>query len=168
MFYGMYPPWASVLIYVSVAAFVACVICLVIACARSYYYDGTWRLYPIAAALLVIGGVSTTFASIQAYQSQVALYNLSAEQRIGHVDSIDGVWGTMSAYNSIGNCFVHAKYDPYQKALVLDASKLRNSTISLNGTTVYKLTTKPLSQEGINQLCEASYGVDAFNNTKDD
>lgn len=67
-------------------------------------------------------------------------------------------------FNNTGNCFVYANYDPYQKAMVLDGSHLRNSSFSLNGTTVYKLTTRPLTQKGIDELCKANYGEQAFNN----
>jgi hypothetical protein len=164
MFYGVYPPWAACLIALAVAALIGFVVCLIVAIIRTTERHGTWRLYPIAAALLLIGAASVVFASIQAYKSQIILYDLSVEQGFVHVDSIDGVAGSLHAYNKVGNCFVYAEYDPYQKAIVIDASRLRNSSISLNGTTVYGLTTKPLTQNGIDKLCEANYGEDAFNN----
>lgn len=164
MFYGPFPPWAACLIALAIVALIAFLACLFTAIYRSDVYRGTWRLYPIAAALLLIGATSIVFAAIQAYSSQVAVYNIAHEQGLGHVDSIDGVQSTLHAYNSTGNCYVYAVYDPYQKAVVLDRGHIRNGTISLNGSTVYTLTTKPLTQEGINQVCEANYGEQAFNN----
>jgi energy-coupling factor transporter transmembrane protein EcfT len=164
MFYGVYPPWAACLIASAVLALIGFAVCLSVAIYRRYYSSRRWRLFPIAGALLLIGAASVVFASIQAYKSQIILYDLSVEQGFVHVDSIHAVGETLHAYNNAGNCFVYAKYDAYQKAIVIDASHLRNSTISLNGSTVYGLTTKPLTQNGINQLCEANYGEDAFNN----
>ena len=167
MFYGVYPPWAICLIVLAVLALIAFVVCLIVAIFRTVeVYKKTWRLYPIAAFLLIIGATSIVFASIQAYSSQVTLYNLTVDQKLAHVDSINGVFGSLHAYNTTGNCYVYANYDSYQKAMVLDGRQLRNSTLSLNGTTVYGLTTKPLTQAGIDQLCSANYGEDAFNNTK--
>lgn len=168
MFYGIYPPWASCLIALGIVALIGFAACLWIAINRSRWHSGTWRLYPIAGALALIGAASIVFASIQAYNSQVALYNLSMKQQLVHVDSADGVWGTLHAYNTTGNCYVYAKYDSYQKAMVLDGYRLQKSSFSLNGTTVYGLTTKPLKQEGIDKLCDANYGENAFNNSKDD
>jgi ABC-type transport system involved in multi-copper enzyme maturation permease subunit len=168
MFYGVYPPWASWLIVLAVVSLIVFVICLLVAIDRTYsrYKSNAWYLYIISVAMLLIGSASIVVSSIQAYDSQVSLYNMSIKQQFVHVDSIDGVFGSLHAYNTTGNCYVYSKYDPYQKAIILDGSQLHNSTISLNGTTVYSLTTKPLSQEGIDQVCAANYGENAFNNTK--
>lgn len=160
MFYGPFPPWAACLIALAIVALIALVVCAFLL----MVYRVTWRYYLVMGGLALIGALSITFASIQAYNSQVAVYNMAHEQGLGHVDSIDGVTSTLHAYNSTGNCYVYAVYDPYQQAVVLDRGHIRNGTISLNGSTVYTLTTKPLTQEGINQVCEANYGEQAFNN----
>ena len=165
MFYAIYPPWAAWLIFLAVVTLVACVVCILVNWINVMY---SWRILLAAGILFLIGATSATFAAVQAYNSQITLYELSVEQGFEHVDEINAITGVVHAYNTDGNCYVYSKYDPYQKAMVIDGDYLRNSTISLNGTTVYGLTTKPLTQTGIDELCEANYGNDAFNNKNSD
>lgn len=165
MFYGFFPPWASVLFGLAVVAGIAAFVMALIIIYRLDTRNPAGKGLIIATIVVALsGGGFTAIAAIQAYNAQVALFEHASKQGLTHVDSIDGVTGTVHVYNTTGNCYVYTWYDPYQKALVLDAARLRNSTMSLDGTTVYKLTTKPLTQEGVNQLCEARYGEDAFNN----